>query len=187
MVELTKRLRQPQPEAFQIADFNLDFHVIQYYSQEAELEKHYKPQRSQSVRSVLTLFAHSDSLDYLAYSNADLLKSERAGTVVEFCDFWQQVTGSLPLRLVFDSSFTTHAMLAELEARHVKFITLRDRTRKVLAQLPNAKSDQWRKVTLERAGQYREPRVYESQVQISDYPATCARWGSSISATTSPP
>lgn len=170
LVELSKRLRQLQPEAFRAADFNLDFHVIQYYGQEAELEKHYKPQRSQSVRSVLTLFAHSDSLDYLAYSNADLLKSERAGTVVEFCDFWQQVTGSLPLRLVFDSSFTTHAMLAELAARQVKFITLRDRTKKVLAQLPDAKSEQWRKVRLERPGQYKEPRVYESQVQVSDYP-----------------
>ena len=170
LVQLAKSLRRLQPAAFQQADFNLDFHVIQAYGQVAQLEKHYKPQRSQSVRSVLTLFAHGDGLDYLAYANADLLRSERATSVLEFCDFWQSVSGELPLRLVFDSSFTTHAMLAQLQERKVLFITLRDRSKKVLSQLPPASSPQWQAVHLERPGKHKQPLVYQSWVTISSYP-----------------
>ncbi len=39
--------------------FNCDFHAIRHHGDQAVLEKHYVPRRSQRTRAVLTFFAHN--------------------------------------------------------------------------------------------------------------------------------
>jgi hypothetical protein len=104
---------------------NLDFHAVMHWGEDAALEKHYVPRRSQRTRSVLTFFAEDADTHTLLYGNADLSKATQAGEVLAFADHWKTVTGRDPGLLIFDSKVTTQAQLAELDARGIRFITLR--------------------------------------------------------------
>ena len=55
---LVKALR-PLGLATGEAGFNCDFHAIRHHGDQAVLEKHYVPKRSQRTRAVLTFFAHN--------------------------------------------------------------------------------------------------------------------------------
>ena len=52
-------------------------------------------------------------------------KASQNREVIAFADHWHQVTGHDPALLIFDSKLTTQAVLAELDDRHIGFITLR--------------------------------------------------------------
>jgi hypothetical protein len=118
---------------------NLDFHAVMHWGEDPVLEKHYVPRRSQRIRSVLTFFAEDAATHTLLYANADLSKASQNREVIAFADHWKAVTGHDPALLIFDSKLTTQAVLAELDDRKIKFITLRARhpgITKALAALP---------------------------------------------------
>jgi hypothetical protein len=148
-------------------DFNLDFHAIMSYGEDAGLEEHYVPRRSQRTRSVLSFFAQDGSERTLCYANADLPKAEAAHEVIRFCEFWEGSTGELPKLLVFDSKLTTHAELAELDRRGVGFITLRRRGGKLMEQIAALPEQAWQRVRLDRPGKHRNVRAAESEVELS--------------------
>ena len=64
-------------------DFDLDFHAIMHWGEDAALEKHYVPSRSQRTRSVLrsarTPVTHPNG-------NGDICKSPDARPVITICD-----------------------------------------------------------------------------------------------------
>src|SRR5215471_12833076 len=109
----------------QEAIFDLDFHAVMHWGQDPTLEKHYVPARSQRARSVLTFFAQDTGTHNLVYANADLTKASQNREVIAFCDHWKQVSGADPKMLIMDQKVTTQAILGELDARSVKFATLR--------------------------------------------------------------
>ena len=115
---------------------NLDFHAIMHWGDDPVLEKHYVPRRSQRTRSVLTFFAEDASTHTLLYANADLSKASQNREVIAFADHWKAVTGHDPALLIFDSKLTTQAVLAELDDRHIAFITLRARHPGVTTRWP---------------------------------------------------
>ena len=86
------------------------------------------PTRSQRARSVLTFFAQDTGTHNLVYANADLSKATQNREVIAFCDHWKAVSGSDPKMLIMDQKVTTQAVLGELDARGVKFATLRMRS-----------------------------------------------------------
>ena len=92
---------------------NLDFHAVMHWGQDAALEKHYVPSRSQRTKSVLTFFAEDAGTHTLLYANADLAKASCNREVIAFADHWKAVTGHDPALLIFDSKLTTQAQLAE--------------------------------------------------------------------------
>jgi hypothetical protein len=106
-----------------------------HWGDDAALEKHYVPRRSQRTRSVLTFFAEDAASHTLLYANADLSKATQNNEVLAFADHWRTVTGTDPALLIFDSKVTTQAQLGELTDRGITFITLRDRTPKITAAL----------------------------------------------------
>ncbi len=106
---------------------NLDFHAVMHWGDDPVLEKHYVPRRSQRTRSVLTFFAEDAGTHTLLYANADLSKASQNREVIAFADHWKNLTGHDPALLIFDSKLTTQAVLAELDDRHIGFITLRAR------------------------------------------------------------
>ena len=110
------------------AVFDLDFHAIMHWGRDPALEKHYVPTRSQRARSVLTFFAQDTGTHNLVYANADLSKASQAREAIAFCDHWKQVSGSDPKMLIMDQKVTTQEVLGELDARGVKFPTLRMRS-----------------------------------------------------------
>ena len=154
------------------AIFDLDFHAIMHWGQDPVLEKHYVPTRSQRARSVLTFFAQDSGTHNLVYANADVSKASQAREVIAFCDHWKAASGADPHMLIMDQKVTTQPVLAELDQRGVKFLTLRMRSPALLNQINNLSGQDFKTITLNRPGRYNRPRVHESRVQLSNYPGT---------------
>ncbi|MCA1700482.1 MAG: hypothetical protein LC790_16915 [Actinobacteria bacterium] len=146
--------------------FNLDFHAIRHHGTDVPLEKHYVPARSQRTRSVLTFFAQDHASQEMVYANAELTKAEQAREVIAFADYWQRVSGSDPGLLVFDSKLTTYKILSELTERGIRWLTLRERGQKLIAELEALPDSEWKKVRIDRRGRYREPEIHDQQVRI---------------------
>jgi transposase len=147
--------------------FNLDFHAIMSYGEDQILEEHYVPRRSQRTRAVLTFFAQDGDTATLCYANADLSKAEQSHEIIRFCEFWQTTTGQQPGLVVFDSTLTTHAELAELDGRDIGFITLRRRGGNIIKDIEALPDSAWTPVRLERPGKHRDVTVTEQQVTLA--------------------
>jgi transposase len=161
----------PRQQAAGLIDgesFNLDFHAIMSFGEDEILEEHYVPSRSQRTRSVLTFFAQDARHATLCYANADLAKADQAHEIIRFCEFWQRSSGQKPRLLVFDSTLTTHAELAELDDRGIGFITLRRRSQALMDQVATLPQDAWSPVRLERPGKHRDVTVAEMTATIAN-------------------
>lgn len=148
------------------AGFNLDFHAIRHHGDDTPLEKHYVPRRSQRTRAVLTFFAQDHASTEMVYANADLTKAEQAREVLAFADYWRQLSGADPGLLVFDSKLTTYKVLGELSERGIRWLTLRERGSKLLADLAARPDSEWKTVRIQRSGRYRTPQIHDQLVAI---------------------
>jgi transposase len=148
---------------------NLDFHSIPYGGEDPVVEKHFVAMRSRRQPSILAFLAQDTASNVFCYGNADLRKGEEAEEVFRFLDFWKaHHNGRLPDEIVFDSKLTTHAGLARLDDMGVHFITLRRRSRKLLAEARALPPSAWRVVELDHvARKFRTPRVFEQPVKIA--------------------
>jgi hypothetical protein len=158
------------------AIFDLDFHAVMHWGDDPALEKHYVPKRSQRARSVLTFFAQDSGTHNLVYANADLSKATQAREALAFCDHWRQASGADPKMLVMDQKVTTQDVLGELDARGVKFLTLRMRSPALTRYINGLAGTDFTTVTLDRAGNFGQPahpRVHEDPaVTLTSYPGT---------------
>src|SRR6266853_3307412 len=136
------------------AIFDLDFHAVMHWGNDPALEKHYVPARSQRSRSVLTFFAQDSGTHNLVYANADLAKATQAREVIAFCDHWKQASGADPHMLIMDQKVTTQPVLGELDARGVKFLTLRMRSPALIKQINALTSADFKTITLDRSGKF---------------------------------
>ena len=164
---LVKALR-PLGLATGEAGFNCDFHAIRHHGDQAVLEKHYVPRRSQRTRAVLTFFAQDHATADMVYANADITTAEQAREIIAFADYWQRATGSDPGLLVFDSQLTTYKILGELSGRGIRWLTLRQRGKTELARLDALPASAWKTAVIARSGRYRRPRLHEDLVRIKD-------------------
>jgi len=104
------------------------------------------------------------------YANAELRKDQRDDEILRFVDFWKRRTGHLPEELIFDSKLTTYAKLGELNRMGIQFITLRRRSKKLLAEITRTPMSAWRRVELENVSRaYRTPRVLDRRITLKDY------------------
>ena len=147
--------------------FNCDFHAIRHHGQDAVLEKHYVPRRSQRTRAVLTFFAQDHASSEMVYANADITKAEQAKEIIAFADYWNSATGSDPGLLVFDSQLTTYKILDQLTGRGINWLTLRQRGKNELERLAALPASAWKTVTIARTGQYRKPRLHEDMIKLT--------------------
>jgi hypothetical protein len=154
------------------AIFDLDFHAVMHWGTDPALDKHYVPTRSQRSRSVLTFFAQDSGTHNLVYANADLAKATQNREVIAFCDHWKTASGHDPHMLVMDQKVTTQPVLGELDARGVKFLTLRMRSTALLRHINNLTPTDFTTITLDRPGRHNRPRVHESRAHLSNYPGT---------------
>jgi hypothetical protein len=155
------------------AIFDLDFHAIMHWGHDPALEKNYVPTRSQRARSVLTFFAQDSGTHNLVYANADLSKATQNREAIAFCDHWKEVSGSDPKMLIMDQKVTTQPVLGELDARGVKFATLRMRSPALVKRIKALAPGDWKTVALDRPGPYNRPRVCEdAAVKLTSYPGT---------------
>jgi hypothetical protein len=150
------------------AGFNCDFHAIRHHGDDAVLEKHYVPRRSQRTRAVLTFFAQDHASAEMVYANADITKTGQAAEIIAFASYWNTATGSDPGLLVFDSQLTTYKILDQLTGRGINWLTLRQRGKAELARLAALPASAWKTVTIARTGHYRKPRLHEDMVKLTD-------------------
>jgi hypothetical protein len=152
------------------ASFDLDFHSVPANSNEEPLEKHYVSSRSRSQKGILVFLARDAEQRLLRYANAGVTKDEQADEILQFVRFWKKHTGQLPTELVFDSQLTTHEKLSELNRQGISFITLRRRSRKMLAQIYSQPDSAWRRISLPALTRiYRTPKVLEERVMLAGY------------------
>jgi hypothetical protein len=154
------------------AIFDLDFHAVMHWGADPALEKHYVPTRSQRARSVLTFFAQDCGTHNLVYANAEVSKASQAREVIAFCDHWKAVSGADPAMLIMDQKVTTQPVLAELDARSVKFLTLRMRSPALITQINALTPGDFKAVTLNRPGRFNRPQVHQSRARLTGYPGT---------------
>ena len=153
------------------AGFNCDFHAIRHHGEDAVLEKHYVPRRSQRTHAVPTFFAQDHASSEMVYANAGITKAEQAREIIAFADYWQRATGSDPGLLVFDSQLTTYKILDELTGRGINWLTLRQRGKSELARLAALPASAWKTLTIARSGRYRRPQLHEDMVKLTDVTA----------------
>ncbi len=150
--------------------FHLDFHTIPFHGEDALMERHYVSKRSRRQKGVLAFLAQDADRRVFCYANADLRKQDQNDEILRFVEFWKKRTGSLPQELIFDSKLTTYANLDALNRMGIRFITLRRRGEKLLAQLENAPPSAWRRIELKSiARAYRTPRIIDQRIALEDY------------------
>jgi transposase len=149
------------------AGLNLDFHAIMSYGEDTVLDKHYVPRRSQRTRSVLTFIAQDGEQRTIIYANAELTARQQSGEVIDFCRFYERTHGEPPKLLVFDGKLTTQQHLAELDELGVGFITLRQRSPKLIEALQALPASAWTKTRLDRSGKHKTATYHEDPVTIN--------------------
>jgi len=152
------------------SSFDLDFHTIPFHGEDALVEKHHVSKRSRKQKGILAFLAQDADTRVFCYANGPLRKDEQNDEILRFVKFWKQRTGQLPKELIFDSKLTTCANLQELNRQHIDFITLRRRSRKLLAEIAATAPSAWRRIELEGVSRlYKTPRILDRQITLPGY------------------
>ncbi|MCH7945986.1 MAG: transposase [Armatimonadetes bacterium] len=156
------------------ASFDLDFHTIPFHGEDALVEKHYVSKRSRSQKGVLAFLAQDAETRVFCYAHGELRRDDRDDEVLRFVEYWKERTGHWPTEVVFDSKLTTYRILNQLNQRGIDFITLRRRSKKMLADVAQGPPSAWRRIRLDRVPRaYRTPRVLDQRVPLRHYEGPC--------------
>jgi hypothetical protein len=154
---------------FSGASINLDFHSVPYFGEHPLVEPHYLSKRSRRQPSILTFLAQDADSQVFCYSNADIRRGEESEEIFRFIDFWKRQHGKLPQHLVFDSKLTTYQGLDRLDVAGITFMTLRRRSKRLLAEVAQLAASAWRTVTLDLPSRkYRTPKVFEQKLRLRE-------------------
>ena len=113
--------------------FSVDFHPIPYRGDPTGLDRHYIPCRGAAGPSIQTFFALEQESRCLCYANANLIRSDQPGELMQFVTFWHALTGQDPQWLYFDSKLVDYPELSNINKRDIHFITIRRRGAAILA------------------------------------------------------
>jgi transposase len=150
--------------------FDLDFHTIPFHGEDALIEKHYVSKRSRRQKGILAFLAQDADARVFCYAHAEVRKRDQPDEILRFVDFWKARTGTLPQELIFDSKLTTYANLHRLNQMGIAFITLRRRSRQLLADIHDTPVSAWRRIELEAVSRaYRTPKILDSKITLTDY------------------
>jgi hypothetical protein len=150
--------------------FDLDFHTIPFHGDDALVEKHYVSKRSRRQKGMLAFLAQDAETRAFCYANGELRKGQQNDEVLRFVEFWKQRTGRWPQELIFDSKLTTYANLSVLNRKGIPFITLRRRSKNLLAEVAQTPMSAWRRIELESTSRaYKTPRVLDRRIRLRDY------------------
>ncbi len=152
------------------SSFDLDFHTIPFHGEQALVEKHSVSKRSRKQKGLLAFLAQDGEQRVFCYGNADLRKTEQNDEILRFVAFWKQRTGELPQELIFDSKLTTYQNLGRLNEMGISFITLRRRSKKLIAEALQRPAPAWRRISLKNlARAYRTPRILDQTITLKGY------------------
>ena len=88
--------------------------------------------------------------------------------MLEFLSYWRKVRRGAAPTLIFDSRFTTYPKLSQLNASHLKFITLRRRGDKMLKAVNNLTD--WQRIHIPHdKRKFPNPLVHDSTISLPGY------------------
>ncbi|MGA2186803.1 MAG: hypothetical protein ABSH47_27660 [Bryobacteraceae bacterium] len=149
---------------------DLDFHTVPANTATEPLEKHYVSSRSRSQQGILVFLARDAEQRVFRYANAGVPKAGQSDEILRFIEYWESHTGARPEELIFDSQLTTHENLSRLNRQGIGFITLRRRSRKMLAEIYSRPASAWQRITLDSLTRtFRTPRVLDEYVALPGY------------------
>jgi hypothetical protein len=149
---------------------DLDFHTVPANTATEPLEKHYVSSRSRRQQGILVFLARDAEQRVFRYANAGIPKADQSDEILRFIEFWKRHTGELPAELIFDSQLTTHENLSQLNRQGISFITLRRRSRQMLADIYSRPASAWQRITLDSLTRtFRTPRVLDEFVTLQGY------------------
>jgi transposase len=145
---------------------NMDFTAIPHWGDASVLEKNWSGKRGKALKSVLAVLCQDSDTGIFCYSDAEVKHNKESECVLEFIDFWKE-KGRTPSCLIFDSKFTTYQNLERLDRDNIKFITLRRRSKKLLADLQKMPKGSWLEVKVEgNSRKYNKLMVHESEITL---------------------
>ena len=163
---LRAMFRTFQNEGLLNGSVNLDFSAIPHWGDASVLENNWSGKRGKALKSVLALLCQDPDSGIFCYSDAEFCPHKKQDCVLEFVDFWKS-EGTTPKCLIFDSKFTTYENLVKLDRDHVKFITLRRRSKKLLAKVATLAPESWLEVTLPGTNRkYTKVKVHDTLVEL---------------------
>jgi hypothetical protein len=152
------------------SSLDLDFHTVPANTATEPLEKHYVSSRSRRQQGILVFLARDAEQRVFRYASAGIPKAGQADEILRFIEFWKGHTGQLPAELIFDSQLTTHKNLSKLNRQDIGFITLRRRSRKMLAEIYSRPASAWQRITLDSLTRiYRTPRMLDEMIALDGY------------------
>jgi len=152
------------------SSLDLDFHTVPANTAAEPLEKHFVSSRSRRQQGILVFLARDADQRVFRYAHAGIPKAQQADEILRFIEFWKRHTGQLPAELIFDSQLTTHQNLSKLNQQGIGFITLRRRSRKMLAEIYNRPASAWQRITLDSLTRtFRTPRVLDEHITLKGY------------------
>jgi hypothetical protein len=152
------------------ASFDLDFHTIPFHGEDALVEKHYVSKRSRSQKGILAFLAQDGESRVFCYAHGELRRDERNDEILRFVEYWKERTGRFPEELVFDSKLTIYRNLNQLNQLGIDFITLRRRSKKMVAEALSRPPSAWRRIRLDRVPRtYSTPRILDQKIELRDY------------------
>jgi hypothetical protein len=146
---------------------NLDFTAVPHWGDASVLEINWSGKRGKALKSVLALLCQDPDSGIFCYADAEVRHDSQPECVLEFVDFWKK-GGSSPKCLIFDSRFTTYENLVKLDRDGVKFITLRRRSKNLLAQTAALAPASWQELILTGADRkHTRVKVNDSLIELS--------------------
>ncbi len=150
--------------------FDLDFHTIPFHGEDALVQKHYVSKRSRRQKGILAFLAQDAGTRVFCYANGQLRKETQTDEVLRFVEFWKARTGHVPEELIFDSRLTSYANLSKLNQQDIAFMTLRRRSRQLVAGIYQAPASAWRRIELEGVSRlYKTPRILDQRIRLPRY------------------
>lgn len=150
--------------------FSVDFHPIPHRGDATGLENHYLPLRGAAGPSVQTFFALEQQSRCLCYANADLTRADQAGELMRFVAFWHEVAGHDPAWLYFDSKVVDYPELSRVNARGIRFITIRRRGAATLRRLEALPRSAWTGAVIDTAQRRHQAiRYVEDSIELRGY------------------
>jgi len=150
----------------------LDFVSIPYWGDDSHLENNWSGSRNQSLSSILAVLAQDPDTGIITYGDSSVRHENQAQVVIEFLDFYRSDTSDNLKYLIFDSKFTTYENLRKLEdnPNSIKFITIRRRGPKIIAELDALPKSKWTTIRVATAnGRGRNLQVHEQVILPKGY------------------
>jgi hypothetical protein len=151
---------------------NLDFSAIPYWGDDEPFENNWSGKRNKALASIQAVLAQDPESGILCYGDTTVRHDGQDDAILEFLDFYHSA-GQKNCRLkylVFDSKFTTYQNLDKLNAKGIKFITIRRRGKTIVEHINSIKNEDWRKVVIKKAnGKSRAVAVCEEYGPVKGY------------------